>query len=80
MRYFLARLKRLDTIAHMTNKPGTHNASWWNHETDPSKLAQVSTAFAELQREQHEAGWRRNGLVVACIFSLGAAIKLFAFS
>lgn len=63
----------------MAHKSIPRNASWWNHETDPSQLAEVSTAFAALQREQHVAGWRRNGLVVVCMVALGAALKLLAF-
>lgn len=63
----------------MTNKPTPRNGSWWNHETDPSHLAQVSTAFSALQREQHATGWRRNGLVVACVIAVVAALKLLAF-
>ncbi len=63
----------------MTNKPIPRNGSWWNHETDPSQLAQVSTAYSALQREQHAAGWRRNGLVAACVVALAAALKLLAF-
>ena len=64
----------------MAHNPIPRNPSWWNHETDPSQLAQVSTAFAALQREQHAAGWRRNGVAVACVVALVVAFKLFAFA
>jgi sulfur transfer protein SufE len=60
----------------MNTKSPPKNASWWAHETDPSELAQLSTAFSALQRDRHVSGWRRNGLIAVCAVVLVAAIKM----
>lgn len=60
----------------MNTKSPTKNTSWWAHETDPSELAQLSTAFSALQRDRHVSGWRRNGLIAVCAVALIAAIKM----
>ena len=62
----------------MANKPTSRKGPWWNHETDPTELEELSTAFTALQREQHAAGWRRNALIVLCAVAIVAAFKLLA--
>ena len=61
----------------MADKSTPQKSSWWNHETDRSKLAELSTAFSALQRQQHSAGWRRNGLIMVGVVAFVAALKLF---
>lgn len=60
----------------MVDKKQSKNGSWWNHETDPSQLAGLSTAFNALQKDQHASGWRRNVTVVLCLVALLTAVKL----
>jgi len=60
----------------MNTKSPPKNPSWWAHETDPSEMAQLSTAFSALQRERHASGWRRNGLIAVCAVLLVAAVKM----
>lgn len=59
----------------MTNSTKPHNGAWWNHESDRSQMAELSTAYAKLQREQHVTGWRRNATVALCVFAVLAALK-----
>ena len=60
----------------MNTKPAPKNSSWWAHETDPSELAQLSTAFSAIERERHVSGWRRNALIAVCVVVLLTAIKM----
>ena len=62
----------------MATKSTPANGSWFNHETDPSKHAELSTAFTALERQKHSSGWRRNVLVLIGAVVFVAALKLLA--
>jgi len=62
----------------MPHTTTSQNASWLDHETEFSQLADLSSAGRARQRERPHAGWRRNALILVGAIAFMAALKLLA--
>ena len=63
----------------MPQSSPSNGSAWWNHETDRSQMAQLSSQYAQLERDKHKSGWQRNGTIFACVLcavSLLAALRM----
>jgi anti-sigma-K factor RskA len=70
--------KQLKTIGGMAHQPNAPKHAWWEHETDPTETAALTSAFAAAQHDQHKAGWRRNAIFAAVVIVVVVVVKLIA--